>query len=878
MSETIKQLLDFCLTLGCPLITVRWMSGLSSAVFTGTTRSRATLLENEAPDGASVACFHCGTPSARSGRWHLVVDGAERVFCCAGCLAVAQTIGAAKLERFYAQRSAVAERPSEIADAWSHYDLAAEAGNLIRRGEDEQREVSLLLEGIRCAACVWLIETYLQRQPGVLEASVNFATRRARVCWDARAGKLSDLLRALSAIGYRGYPYDPARREALARRESRALLLRMSIALLAMMQVMMFAVPAYVSVDGVEPQYQALLDWASLALTLPVVFYCAAPFFAGALRDLKRRRLGMDVPVALGVGGAFTASALATLNGVGAVYYDSVTMFVALLLLTRYVELRARMKAADAIEAIARDLPATAQKLPRYPDARIVESVPASALAPGDIVRVSAGDSIPADGEVIEGRSSVEEAVLTGESWPRARGAGDRVLAGTLNRDSPLLIRVRAAGAASTLAALARLVERASGARPPAALLADRAAAWFVAALLVVAAATFAFWWQHDSARAVAVTLAVLVVSCPCALSLATPAAIAAAAGALGRRRILAVRGGALETLARVSHVIFDKTGTLTRGDVRLLALSTLGSLDRAACLELAAALEQGSTHPLAQALLAEATPAPGVTRIEAVAGCGVHGVHAGRHVRIGRPDWVAELWQMSPRLAAFRAAPDRIVVALGDASGPLACLEFGDSLRPGALELVSGLRQAGLAVSLLSGDRDETTGAIARAAGIDDFRGGMRPVDKREFVAARQREGAIVAMIGDGVNDAPSLAQADVSLSLGSAVALTQWTSDIVVLDEDLNTLASAFGHARRTLRVVRQNLLWALAYNVVAIPLAATGYLTPVVAAVGMSASSLLVVGNALRLTRARAPRSGAYVPHWTSGPAQTAARRQV
>ncbi|HEX7271336.1 MAG TPA: heavy metal translocating P-type ATPase [Casimicrobiaceae bacterium] len=847
-------------------------------MLTGTARLPATLLQNEAQAGASVACFHCGTPSTRSGHWHLVVDGAERVFCCAGCLAVAQTISAAKLERFYAQRSAVAERPSQTADAWSQYDQAAEAGNLIRRGEGEQREVSLLLEGIRCAACVWLIESYLQRQPGVLEASVNFATRRAHVCWDARAGKLSDLLRALSAIGYRGYPYDPARREALARRESRALLLRMAIALLAMMQVMMFAVPAYVSVDGVEPQYQTLLDWASLALTLPVVLYCAAPFFAGVLRDLKRRRLGMDVPVAFGVGGAFIASALATLTGVGAVYYDSVTMFVALLLFTRYVELRARMKAADAIEAITRDLPATAQKLPRYPDARFAQSVPASTLAPGDIVRVSAGDSIPADGEVLEGRSSVEEAVLTGESWPRHRRAGDKVLAGTLNRDSPLMIRVSAAGAASTLAALARLVERAAGARPPAALLADRAAAWFVAALLVVAAATFAFWWQHEAARALAVTLAVLVVSCPCALSLATPAAIAAAVGALGRQRILAVRGGALETLARVSHVIFDKTGTLTRGDVRLLAVSTLGSLDRAASLGLAAALEQGSTHPLARALLAEASLAPEVARIEAVPGCGVEGVHAGRRIRIGRPDWVAELWQTPPPPAAFRAAPDRIAVALGDATGPLACLEFGDSLRPGALELVSALRQTGVAVSLLSGDRDETAAAVARAAGIDDFQGEMRPVNKREFVAARQREGAIVAMIGDGVNDAPGLAQADVSLSLGGAAALTQWTSDIVVLGEDLRTLASAFGHAKRTFRTVRQNLLWALAYNVVAIPLAATGYLTPAVAALGMSASSLLVVGNALRLARVRAPSSGAYLPAWTSAPASAAARRQV
>jgi Cu2+-exporting ATPase len=366
------------------------------------------------------------------------------------------------------------------------------------------------------------------------------------------------------------------------------------------------------------------------------------------------------------------------------------------------------------------------------------------------------------------------------------------------------------------------------------------------------------------------VTLAVLVVSCPCALSLATPAAIAAAAGALGRQRILAVRGGALETLARVSHVVFDKTGTLTRGDVRLLAVSALGGGDDAVSLGLAAALEQGSTHPIARALLAEAAPAPGVARIEAVSGCGVEGVRAGQRIRIGRPEWVAELWQQPSPFAGCHAAPDRTAVALGDASGPLAWLEFGDSLRPGASALVSALRQAGLSVSLLSGDRHETAAVVARAAGIEDFRGGLRPADKREFVAALQREGAIVAMIGDGVNDAPSLAQADVSLSLGSAAALTQWTADIVVLGEDLKPLASAFGHAKRTFRVVRQNLLWALTYNVVAIPLAAAGYVTPVVAALGMSASSLIVVANALRLARIPASGSCAYAPRQKNAPA--------
>jgi Cu2+-exporting ATPase len=809
--------------------------------------------------GAQMSCFHCGAPNPRAGAWRAFIDGDEREFCCGGCLAVAQTIRAAGLERFYAQRRAAGGRTGEILDEWMQYDAAAEASHLVASVGDGERETSLLLEGVRCAACVWLIESYLRRQPGAIDVGVNFATRRARLRWKAREAKLSDFLRALAEIGYRGYPYDPARREALARREGRTLLLRMSIALLAMMQVMMFAVPAYITTDGIEPQYQALLDWASLALTLPVVLYCAAPFFAGAWRDLARRRLGMDVPIALGVGGAFVASAAATLGGGGPVWYDSVTMFVALLLVTRYFELRARQKSADAIEAIARELPAIAKRLVRYPDMNEAEVVAASALRVGDVVRVDAGEAIPADGAVVDGRSSVEEAVLTGESWPRSKATGDAVLAGSINRESPLAVRVTAAGEACTLSALSRLVERASAARPRAALLADRVAGWFVGALLAIAAGSAMFWWQHDAARVLAVTLAVLVVSCPCALSIATPAAIAAATGALGRRGILVVRAEALETLAHVSEVVFDKTGTLTTGDVRLVTATAAGCLDREASLALAAALEAGSSHPIARALHAIATPAPGVQGIEAVPGLGVEAEYGGMRVRLGKPGWVAALYGR-PLPPTSPIAPERTRVALADVSGPLAWLEFGDALRPGARQLVAELRSRGLGLTLLSGDRNETVRYVALAAGIEDSRSDARPEDKRAFIAARQRKGETVAMVGDGVNDAPSLAQADVSLTLGSAASLTQWSADIVVLGEDVERMASAFHHARRALRIVRQNLAWAIAYNAVAIPLAAAGYLTPVAAALGMSASSLFVVVNALRLSRLHEGSRGA------------------
>ncbi len=398
-------------------------------------------------------------------------------------------------------------------------------------------EAALLVEGMHCGACVWLVESWLARQPGIVEARVNFATRRARVRWRGVPADLARVLRDVAAVGYRAYAYDPARREALLRRESRALLVRTGVALLAMMQVMMLATPAYLG-EAIEREYQALLDWASLALTVPVVAYSAWPFFAGAWRSLSAGRPGMDVPVALGVGGAFAASAWATVTGSGHVYYDSVTMFVALLLVARYAELRARGKASAAIEAVARDLPHTADVV----RAGAIETVPAHELAAGDLVRVAAGATLPADGVVVDGASSVEEALLTGESRPLRKSAGDGVLAGSVNRECPLVVRVTAAGRATTLASLGRMVERAADARPRTVAVAESIATWFVAGLLAVAAGAAFFWWQHDPGRALAVTFAVLVVSCPCALSLATPAALAVAAGTLGRSGVLAVR------------------------------------------------------------------------------------------------------------------------------------------------------------------------------------------------------------------------------------------------------------------------------------------------------------------------------------------------
>ena len=810
-------------------------------------------------------CYHCGTENPPGVRWQSVLKGRTRTFCCAGCQAVAQTIHAAGLEAFYATRTVSAQTPEEAPDEWSAYDDETVVRDFIRKRIDkegkEEHEIALLLEGLTCGACVWLIESWLMKQPGVVEARVNFASRRATLVWRPEVTPLSSLLRAVARIGYRAYPYDPARRDAQARRERRSLMFRMGVALFGMMQVMMMAVPHYISSE-VSADSAILLRWASLVLTLPVLLYSAWPFFKGAWRDLSIRRAGMDVPVALGLLVAFAASVSATIKGSGSIYYDSVTMFVALLLVARYFEAVARQRSGEAIEAMARQRPVLADRLPAWPQTRDVQPIPATALAAGDNVLVRPGAVVPADGVVIDGVSHVEEAVLTGESWPVERAAGDPVFAGAVNRESALVVQVQAVGEGTRLATILRLVDRAASERPRVAKVADRVASWFVGALLLLAVIVGAVWWWIEPSRLVEVLFALLVITCPCALSLATPAALSAAAGALGRRRVVLARSDALETLAKVTTLVFDKTGTLTEGKVTLNGMCVVEGGDEAALLALAQALEAPSEHPLARAfrnetlLVTEAT-APPVSALTVVSGNGIEGTVGGEGWRIGRLDFVkalneaAALPEALQRFIEQRSAAETIVF-LGNGSGIQAAFALGDALRPYAREVVAALRTMGIRTVLLSGDRRENAEALAQSLGIETAYGGLLPEDKRQHILDWQAKGEVVAMVGDGVNDAPGLAQAQVSISLGSATSLAQWTADVVILSDELPRLIDALRHARRALRVIRQNLGWAVAYNLVAVPAAALGLVTPLIAALGMSVSSLTVVLNALRVRR--------------------------
>jgi Cu2+-exporting ATPase len=794
-------------------------------------------------------------------RYEVTVDGKVELTCCRGCQAIAQTIAQHGLSSYYRHRSAPAERASEVGKVISRlklYDLPAVQRSFVRESGPHEREATLLLEGVTCAACVWLIEQRLAALVGVRGVQVNYSARRARVCWDERATRLSCILTAIAELGYRAEAYDGAASDRALRAERRTLLWRLFVAGFGMMQVMMYAVPVYLSDGDMDAGIERLMQMASLALTLPVMLWSAVPFYAGAWRDLKQRRVGMDVPVALALIVAFVASLYGMPSG-GPVYFDSISMFVFLLLGSRFLEMTAREKAVRSLERLSKLTPAFAEKRDGYPQAAQCVEVPVALLAAGDYVSVRPGAAIPADGSVVEGESAANEALLTGESRPVAKRPGDALIAGATNLQGSLVMRVERVGQATVLASVVRLMDRALAEKPALAQAADKAARWFVGGLLVLSLLTGIAWYAIDPARALGIVIALLVVTCPCALSMATPAALSAASGALYRIGVLVTRGHALETLGAATHFVFDKTGTLTRGTMTLIGVIPLAVETREQCIQLGAQLEARSEHPIGRAIFAASNgKAPSADALRHVPGRGIEGSVGGRRIRIGTPRFVAEL--------SGAAMPDELLllsdqvtaVALGDEHRFIALMTFGDPLRAHARAMVHELHEMGLSVSVLSGDRQVFVDHVARQLGISHARGDAAPHDKLHFVQELQAAGAVVAMVGDGVNDAPVLAGAQVSIALGNGTQLAQSSADLILLSQQLDALVAAVRIARRTRTVIRQNLASAIAYNALAVPLAAFGYVTPFIAALGMSSSSLLVLGNALRLLRTRDGRA--------------------
>ena len=814
------------------------------------------------PATALVPCFHCGLPVPPGRRLEATVDGLPRAMCCPGCVAAAELIAASGLGAYYRYREMPGATPepvdARLAGELARWDAPAVQRTLVRR-EGGLCLATLAVEGMRCGACVWLLEQRLRQVPGVSHISVNLATARAEVAWQDRSTGLAALLAEFHRLGYRARPYRPEWAEAARQAEYRSALWRLAVAGLGAMQVMMYAVGLYAgAVQGMEERYRDFLRWTSGLVAAPVLVVAGGPFFANAWRDLRNRRIGMDVPVALALALTFGASLLAAGLHVGEVYFESICMFVFLLSLGRFVEMRARHRSAAAVEQVLRRAPACATRLR---DDGEPELVAVADLCRGDLVLVKPGETVPADGVITSGQGWVDESMLTGEHWPRAKRPGDAVVGGTENGESPLEMRVERTGSETVLAGLVRLVDRASSARPRLAQLADRVAEVFVPWVLGLATLTALVWTWIEPARAFWIAVSVLVVSCPCALSLATPAALTVAAGALLRHRLLAMRPHVLETLARATHVIFDKTGTLTEGRVRLVRAVSEPGIGLDESLAIARAMERRSEHPIARAFETGPAPAcgalPRLESVTAVAGRGLEAVIGGVRFRLGDPSWAASVVRPGGDDAASRmvGTPERSSggaawVLLAAESGPRCWFELDDTVRPDAAATVGALRALGLDVQLVSGAGATVVQGIAGRLGIGTALGGMTPERKLEHVREIQAAGGVVVMVGDGVNDAPSLGGADVAVAMGSGTDLARARADAVLLGERLEALVSAIRLSRRTRWVIGENLVWAIAYNLVAIPFAVAGCVTPWLAALGMSASSLLVVLNARKL----------------------------
>ncbi len=805
-------------------------------------------------------CFHCHLPVPDGFELAASIDSQQQPMCCYGCKAVAEAIVMSGHEHFYRVRTepsstGVELLPDLLREA-QVFDNESVQQEFVQQLSENEREVSLILEGITCAACVWLNEQHISGLPGVHDVQVNYASRRAWLRWDNSRIKLSEILQAIQAIGYRAHPYNPQQQQVVYDRERRTQVRRLAVAGLFGMQVMMVSISLYSGAwSGMEKNFETLFRWLSLALTLPVLLYSAATFFRSALFDLMNRRVGMDVPVSLGIGIAFVSSAVATIRGQGEIYFDSVVMFVFLLLISRYFEWVARQRSVESVERLAHALPMMANRLDDEGNDSLVA---ASLLSIGDVVLIRPGDAIPADGEVLQGTSNVDESLLSGESQPVNKSIGDSLVGGSINVDSPLQVRVKSVGSDTVLSSIQRMIERAQSDKPSMARLADRVASRFIIGVIGIAALVSGYWWFVGSERWLDITLAVLIVTCPCALSLATPAAISAALSRLHSLGLLVKRGQAIEALHKVTHVVFDKTGTLTIGKPTLNKTLCDAGVQPEFCLGIAASLEKHSEHPLAQALLDAASGMEQfpVRELLNQSGGGMSGYIEDKHYALGSIEFVESFSGCSiPGNWSQQIEQEEVtVVALADEVRVLCIFMLDDEIRTDAASMVNELKKQHKKTLLMTGDQVAVAQRVANLIGIDECYANLKPDEKMARVAALQSAETRVLMVGDGINDAPVLSYANVSIAMGGATSLAKTSADIVMLGDRLSGILHALSVSTKTDTIIKQNFIWAIGYNLCAIPAAATGYVSPWMAAIGMSLSSLVVVINASRLTSNR------------------------
>ena len=831
------------------------MNSVVGATLNAPRSSASSIPGYSATAGAHDACFHCGLEVPSATHFQVRFDGKTRQLCCAGCEAVAKTIIEAGLDAYYTNRTATAQtpRPDRAVDAL--FDLANVQSAYVASLDAQTRKADLYIDGITCAACIWLAEAALARVSGVTAASVNHITHRASVTWVSGATSLPAVLDALSRVGLGAQPASASARFEVRRGNRRRALIELGVALLGMMQVMMFTAPIYFATPGdVSPDARQLMGWAGFVLTLPVLLISARSFFFGAWRDFMIGRISMDLPIALAIMATFSSSTVSLFSGGNDLYFDSISMFVFLLLGARYLESSARESSLTLIDRLTNAAPLVAWRVAGYPAAREAARVAAAELRVGDVIRVATGEVVAADGVIVEGISEFDESLLTGESRPVKRGPQMHLLGGSLNWGSPVMLQVTRTGEAATAASLARLTEQALALRPKFTLLADRVARWIAPLTIALAIAAAAVWWLIDPSRSFSVAVAVLAVTCPCALALAAPAAQALATTRLAREGLLITHADALENIASATDIAFDKTGTLTEGRMMVEGVQLLADMSEPEILLVSVALEAGSPHPVARALAAacgviEDNQFPLVRKSRFVAGDGVEGEINGVCMRLGSKAFVQELvgqvlLQVQPTASLF----------IGRAGTWLAAFELSDPVKADAGQTVRALEQYALTPHLLSGDRIDRVERVAASLGIDHtrVRGGQSPVAKLEYARDLARRGARWIAVGDGVNDAPLMAAANVSIAMGSGADLTRLTADAVLLSANLQPLLTARAVSQKMIRIIQQNFAWAIAYNVIAIPLALVGLVSPAEAAIGMALSSLTVVANSMRLMR--------------------------
>lgn len=726
-------------------------------------------------------------------------------------------------------------------------------------------QVVFTAEGVHCGNCARAIRRSLSTLPGVHESEVNVVSGRVTVGWDSSRTSLGEILGRVADAGFRPVPLVGEAAALAQRAERRRSLKRIGLAGLGAMQLMMYAAGLYAgALQGIDPRLAEYLRWTCMLIATPVLFYSGAPILRGGLADLRRGVLGMDVTVSIALLLAYAASVVDTVRGSGEVYFDSVAMFIFFLLLGRHVEMRGRHQAASVTDALARSLPSRVQRID--PATGAVQKVPLAEVGVGDRLRVAGGEIVPVDGELLDAAALVDESLVTGESQPRTLAPGAALLGGSSNVGATLILRATRRADASTLHGLVRLLERAQGERPRLGLAAERMASWFVLRVLALTVAVGVAWAFIDPSRLLPAVLAVLVATCPCALSLATPVAIAAATSRLAKLGVLVMRADAVEGLATIDTVMLDKTGTLTAGRPTVTQVEVLDAADGptarapadrphltpARALAIAAALEQGSRHPIALAFVAHRDAVLDCADARETAGEGIEGHVDGRLWRIGKASFALALAGPTAAAGADSAAASGAAAVLADGYGEVALFEVEDALRPDAAATVGALRRSGLDLEVASGDRPEVVARVASTLGLAPATGALRPEDKLQRLRAAQQAGHRVLMVGDGINDGPVLAAADVSMAMGRGSSIAHAAGDLLLLRESLAALPAAVAVARRALALVRQNLRWAAAYNLAAIPVAALGLMPPWVAAIGMSASSLFVVFNARRLLR--------------------------